>query len=88
MRAATDSNYEVGKCRHCTARKLISNRANRGWASRIPHPRVYDLVISRMNSFGNSQRSIPARVLLIRYRAGDPSSEQLFLDQMPVPRNA
>jgi len=41
-----------------------------------------------MNTYGNSQRDIPARVLLIRYRAGDPSSEQLFLDQMPVPREA
>jgi hypothetical protein len=71
-----------------SSRKRINSRANRGWASRIPHPRVYDLVISRMNSFGNSQRSIPARVLLNRYRPGDPSSEQLFLDQMPVPRNA
>ncbi len=70
------------------SRRKLNSRANRGWASRIPHPRVYDLAISRMNSFGNSQRSIPARVLLIRYRSGDPSSEQLFLDQMPVPRNA
>lgn len=55
---------------------------------RVPHPRVYDFVISRMRAADNSQRDIPARILLLRYRSGDPSSEQLFLDQMPVPREA
>jgi hypothetical protein len=67
--------------------ELINSRATRGWASRIPYPRVYDLAVSRANTFENSQKGLPARALLIHYRSGDPSSEQLFLDQMPTPRN-
>jgi hypothetical protein len=44
------------------------------------------LIISRATRGWASPIPHP-RVLLIRYRSGDPSSEQLFPDQMPVPRN-
>jgi hypothetical protein len=65
-----------------------SRRASPYRSSRLSHPRVYNLAVSRMDAYGNPQREIPSRIVLLRYRAGDPSSEQLFLDQMPVPRDA
>ncbi|UOX91562.1 hypothetical protein MUY14_13370 [Amycolatopsis sp. FBCC-B4732] len=44
----------------------------------------HDYVVTRMDTFGNSQRPIPARVTMVE-AAGE---EQLFLDHLPVPRDA
>lgn len=52
----------------------------------VPHPRQYDFVIERMKTFGNSQEAIPTRLILLRHDPLDPSQDQLFLDQMPIPR--
>lgn len=54
----------------------------------IPHPRQYDFVIERMKTFGNSQEAIPTRLILLRLDPLDLSQDQLFLDQMPIPREA
>jgi hypothetical protein len=54
----------------------------------IPHPRQYDFVIERMKTFGNSQEAIPTRLTLLRLDPLDSSQDQLFLDQMPIPREA
>lgn len=43
----------------------------------------HDYVVTRMDTFGNSQRPIPARVTMVT--AG--GEDQLFLDQLPVPRD-
>ncbi|WP_410636302.1 hypothetical protein [Amycolatopsis sp. cmx-4-83] len=44
----------------------------------------HDYVVTRMDTFGNSPRPIPARVTMVE-AAGE---EQLFLDHLPVPRDA
>jgi hypothetical protein len=54
----------------------------------IAHPLQYDFVIERMKTFGNSQEAIPARLILLRLDPLDSSQDQLFLDQMPIPREA
>lgn len=54
----------------------------------IPHPRQYDFVIERMKTFGNSQEAIPTSLVLLRLDPLDSSQDQLFLDQMPIPREA
>ncbi|MES2732534.1 MAG: Ig domain-containing protein [Bacteroidota bacterium] len=73
---------------------LLTSRAQRRQQMRnllhISSKRLeaYDLVISRMENFGNSTQAIPERVTLLRPNPSDPSSEQLFLDQLPIPREA
>ncbi|MGW5718761.1 hypothetical protein ACWEVP_21500 [Amycolatopsis sp. NPDC003865] len=44
----------------------------------------HDYVVARMDTFGNSQRPIPARVTMVE-GAGEA---QLFVDQLPIPRDA
>ncbi|HYC92025.1 MAG TPA: hypothetical protein VEO54_22625 [Thermoanaerobaculia bacterium] len=51
-------------------------------------PHALDFRIRRYESYGNSQAPIPERLLLIRPTPGDPSGDQLFLDQVPLPRDA
>jgi hypothetical protein len=41
-----------------------------------------------MESFGNSQQPIPERVTLVRPNPTNPSEDQLFIDQLPIPRDA
>ena len=50
-------------------------------------PEVYNFVIQRMKNFGNGQAPIPARVTLLRPNPNNPSEDQLFIDQMPLPRD-
>lgn len=47
----------------------------------------HDLVVERMATFGNSQREIPRRIVLLHdpRHSGD---DQLYLDQLPIPRDA
>lgn len=47
----------------------------------------HDLVLTRMATFGNSQREIPRRMVLLHdpRHSGD---DQLYLDQLPIPRDA
>lgn len=66
-----------------TARRTRLEKARRG--GQAEH---YDLVIERMATFGNSQREIPGRVTLLRPTPGRPGDDQLFLDQLPIPRDA
>lgn len=51
-------------------------------------PRAIDLRLRRNESPGNPGDPIPERVLLIRPVPGDPSCDQLYLDHVPLPRDA
>ena len=48
----------------------------------------YDFVLRRMNSDDNPQHPIPQQLLLLRPDPLDPSAGQLFLDRLPIPRDA
>ncbi|WP_013334231.1 putative Ig domain-containing protein [Gloeothece verrucosa] len=48
----------------------------------------HDLVITRMDAPGNPNYAIPKRVMLIRPNPLDESNDLLFIDQVPVPRDA
>jgi hypothetical protein len=63
-------------------RKAVKAKIN------LPHPLVYDFVIERMKTFGNSTEAIPSRVILLRAEHGDSADDQLFIDQLPIPREA
>lgn len=54
----------------------------------LTHPSVYDFVFARMETFGNSAEVIPTRLILLRPDVRDSSKDQLFIDQMPIPREA
>jgi hypothetical protein len=41
-----------------------------------------------MDTPGNSQEPIPKRVTLLRINPAEPAADQLFIDQVPVPREA
>ncbi|GII05784.1 hypothetical protein Pta02_77920 [Planobispora takensis] len=41
-----------------------------------------------MDTYGNSQREIPTRITLLRPSPGRHDEDQLFLDQLPIPRDA
>jgi hypothetical protein len=58
-------------------------RSKRRWEgfTQVEH---LDLILEPMASFGNSQRPIPRRVTLIRTHSDD----QLYLDEVPIPRDA
>lgn len=54
----------------------------------LPHPRAYDFVIAPMEVAGASNNAIPSRLVLLRHDPSDTSKDQLFLDQLPIPREA
>ncbi|KAA2240902.1 hypothetical protein F0L74_20335 [Chitinophaga agrisoli] len=41
-----------------------------------------------MNTFNNTDKAIPTRVILLRPDPAQPHNHQLFIDQLPIPRNA
>lgn len=51
-------------------------------------PEAYDFSITRLESFGNSQNPIPSQVTLLRPNPQDPTQDQLFIDQQPIPSEA
>jgi hypothetical protein len=63
---------------------MMSGKTRRNFAN----PLHYDFVITRMGTFGNSQEPIPTRLTLLRHDPQDPSQDELFLDRMPMPREA
>jgi hypothetical protein len=51
-------------------------------------PEAFSFAVTRMQNFGNSQDPIPERIVLLRPNPSDSSQDQLFLDQLPMPRDA
>ena len=51
-------------------------------------PESFHFAIRRMENFGNSQQPIPERITLLRPNPSEPADDQLFLDQLPIPRDA
>jgi hypothetical protein len=68
--------------------RLTLPKDSRRRANRPKGPHALDFRIRRGESYGNSQDPIPERLLLIRPTPGDPAGDQLFLDQIPLPRDA
>lgn len=57
--------------------------------SRIGPPSVLNLAVRRMRASGAAAATpVPLRVALVRPAPGDPSQDQLFLDRVPLPRDA
>ncbi|MEV6874539.1 hypothetical protein [Amycolatopsis sp. NPDC051128] len=78
MTAATTQRQE-----RATARATRPKNGRNGFKQAEHH----DLVIERMATFGNSRREIPRRIVLLH----DPrhsGNDQLYLDQLPIPRDA
>ncbi|MBF0143815.1 MAG: hypothetical protein HQL59_10220, partial [Magnetococcales bacterium] len=57
-------------------------------AAALTRPEAIDLVINRLESYGNHQHEIPRRVTLVRHDPAVAGGEQLFIDQVPVPQEA
>lgn len=55
---------------------------------RADHPRTLDFLIQRRPRAGSSTGSIPSRLVLVRLDPRDASGDELFLDQIPIPRDA
>jgi Putative Ig domain len=55
---------------------------------RRKEPEFYTFTIHRMEHFGNGQAPIPEQVTLLRPTPKNPNLDQLFIDQMPIPRDA
>jgi hypothetical protein len=51
-------------------------------------PNAYNFVIRRMQTFGNGQSPIPARVTLLHPYSSNFDQAQLFIDHLPIPRDA
>lgn len=68
--------------------RLTLSKSDRRRMSGPTGPQALDFRIHRSDSFGNSQAPIPDRLLLIRPVPGDPAGDLLFLDQIPLPRDA
>ncbi len=60
---------------------------NGGRGPNTVRPECHDFVIERMETFVNTQRAIPTRVVLLRPDPTQPSTDQLFIDQVPVARD-
>ncbi|XHR96161.1 hypothetical protein ACFJIV_05605 [Mucilaginibacter sp. UC70_90] len=54
----------------------------------IGKPEIYELSINRMETFGNPDGALPQQVTLLRINPGNPGSDLLFMDHIPVPREA
>ena len=57
-------------------------------ATSLHRAEAYDFVIHPMQAYGNPDIPIPKQVVLLRPDPADPSGDQLFLDHLPVPREA
>lgn len=71
----------------------LSSRASRFSLSHLggktPNfPTAHNFVIREMATGGESQAAILKRIVLLRPNPLDPSKDQLFLDQTPIPRDA
>lgn len=54
-----------------------------------PHaPEIHELLIERMDTPENSNAEIPSKVILLRPTPGDAANDLLFLDQVPIPKEA
>ena len=71
----------------------LSSRASRFSPSRLGgktpiFPTAINFVIREMATGGESQAAMLNRIVLLRPNPLDPSKDQLFLDQTPIPRDA
>lgn len=51
-------------------------------------PQVLDFSLQPMDYISKVKRAIPSRLLMVRINPDDPSADQLYLDDIPVPREA
>jgi hypothetical protein len=67
-----------------------SNEIRKSQKKRIAfqQPEAYDFVISAMDTHNNDGIAIPKKVTLLRPFPGKTSLDQLFIDQLPMPREA
>jgi hypothetical protein len=78
---ASASRTKVRSVNKLPRRKVDDRRKAKGC-------QVHDLVVFRRGNAGNADQPIPARLTLLRPDPGDPSADQLLLDQLPIPRDA
>jgi hypothetical protein len=51
-------------------------------------PEMQELIIQRMDTSENSTADIPSSVIMVRPTPGDAGNDLLFLDQVPIPKEA
>jgi len=79
---------ERAQLAHELSRLTLPDRRRQRRADPPKGPRAVNLRIRRNDSYGNAQAPIPERLLLILPVPGDASSDLLFLDHLPLPREA
>jgi hypothetical protein len=69
-----------------TARRARTRLVDR--LAPFSRPQAFDFTIRRMEHYGNPGHPIPERLVLLRPDPRDSSRDHLFLDHLPLPRDA